>query len=116
MLEVMPLMIAKQIGERLRAYRNQKGWSQEELAERAGVHPTYIGQLERGEKNATIESISRVSDALGIPLSVLFENISVQPVQNGIPSKCYEIIQKQPLKDQETLLEFLNMIVNYKKQ
>ena len=109
-------MIAKQIGERLRAYRNQKGWSQEELAERAGFHPTYIGQLERGEKNATIESISRVSVALGIPLSVLFENLSVRPVQDGIPSKCYEIIQKQPLKDQEALLELLNMMVNYKKQ
>lgn len=107
-------MIAKQIGERLRAYRNQKGWSQEELAERAGFHPTYIGQLERGEKNATIESISRVSGALGIPLSVLFENISVQPVEDGIPSKCYEIIQKQPLKDQEALLNMLKAVIDYK--
>ena len=43
-------MISKVLGERLRSYRNQKGWSQEKLAERAGLHPTYIGQLERGEK------------------------------------------------------------------
>ena len=51
------MSIAKIIGDRIRAYRNQKGWSQEYLAEKADVHHTYIGQLERGEKNATIESI-----------------------------------------------------------
>ena len=36
------------IGERLRSYRRQKGWSQELLAEHADLHATYIGQLERG--------------------------------------------------------------------
>lgn len=44
------MSIAKIIGDRIRAYRNQKGWSQEYLAEKAEVHHTYIGQLERGEK------------------------------------------------------------------
>ena len=42
--------IAKIIGQRIRNYRTQKGLSQEKLAELAGCHPTYIGQLERGEK------------------------------------------------------------------
>ena len=45
------MSIAKIIGDRIRAYRNQKGWSQEYLAEKAEVHHTYIGQLERGEKD-----------------------------------------------------------------
>lgn len=40
--------------------------SQEELAERAGVHRTYIGMLERGEKNVTIYNIERVAGALGV--------------------------------------------------
>ena len=44
------MSIAKIIGDRIRAYRNQKGWSQEYLAEKADVHHTYIGQLERSEK------------------------------------------------------------------
>ena len=56
------MSIAKIIGDRIRAYRNQKGWSQEYLAEKAEVHHTYIGQLERGEKNATIESISKIAE------------------------------------------------------
>ncbi|MFQ9454518.1 MAG: helix-turn-helix domain-containing protein [[Ruminococcus] lactaris] len=42
--------IAKFIGQRIRNYRTQQNLSQEKLAEMAGCHPTYIGQLERGEK------------------------------------------------------------------
>lgn len=53
--------IAKIIGQRIRNYRTQKGLSQEKLAELAGCHPTYIGQLERGEKNATLESVEKIS-------------------------------------------------------
>ena len=109
------LTIAKLIGERLRSYRNQKGWSQEELAEQAGLHATYIGQLERGEKNATIESVSKVACALGVSLSQLFENISVDTARSDIPSQCYEIVQKQPLKDQKILFEILNSVIAYKR-
>ena len=56
--------IAKIIGQRIRNYRTQKGLSQEKLAELAGCHPTYIGQLERGEKNATLESGDSFSSRL----------------------------------------------------
>lgn len=61
------------IGQRIRNYRIQKNLSQEQLSELANCHPTYIGQLERGEKNATLESIQKVAQALNIPLSQLFE-------------------------------------------
>ena len=52
--------IAKTIGQRVRNYRIDKGLSQEKLAELSGCHPTYIGQVERGEKNATLESLSLI--------------------------------------------------------
>jgi transcriptional regulator with XRE-family HTH domain len=39
----------KRFGDRIRALRNDRGWSQEELADRAGLHRTYIGSVERGE-------------------------------------------------------------------
>lgn len=110
------MTIARELGERLRAYRTQRGWSQEELAERANLHTTYIGQLERGEKNATIESISKVAAALNISLSKLFENISLAPSEKDIPSRCYDLIQKQPLRDQKLLLDILDTVVAYKKQ
>lgn len=53
--------------------RAAKGISQEELAERAGVHRTYVGMLERGEKNVTIYNIERIADALGVKPSSLLE-------------------------------------------
>ena len=70
--------IAKAVGQRIRNYRTKKGLSQEKLAELSGCHPTYIGQLERGEKNATLESIERITAALGISLSKLFEKLDGQ--------------------------------------
>ena len=63
--------LAKAVGQRIRNYRIQKGFSQEKLAELSGCHPTYIGQLERGEKNATLESVERITSALQISLSTL---------------------------------------------
>ena len=67
--------IAKAVGQRVRNYRTHKGLSQEKLAELVGCHPTYIGQLERGEKNATIETVEKISSALQISLSTLFEKL-----------------------------------------
>ena len=67
--------IVKVLGKRIRNYRTEAGLSQEKLAELSGCHPTYIGQIERGEKNATVESIERITTALKIPMSKLFEKL-----------------------------------------
>ena len=109
------MSIAKIIGDRIRAYRNQKGWSQEYLAEKADVHHTYIGQLERGEKNATIESISKIAGSLGVSLSRLFENISIEQQENNLPAQCYALLQEQPVNDQKVLAEILAALIQYKK-
>lgn len=92
-----------------------KGWSQEILAEKAELHHTYIGQLERGEKNATIESIYKVTTALDIPLSALFENISPSSEARDYASLSYDRIQKLPLPEQEMLYEILERIIRFKQ-
>lgn len=79
--------IAKFIGQRIRNYRTQQNLSQEKLAEMAGCHPTYIGQLERGEKNATLESVEKIASALNIPLSRLFEKLDDNEQEDSIPLK-----------------------------
>lgn len=59
----------------VRNTRRALGLSQEELAELAGVHRTYVGMLERREKNVTIYNIERIADALGVePASLLISN------------------------------------------
>ncbi|MBD7954292.1 helix-turn-helix transcriptional regulator [Stenotrophomonas sp. Sa5BUN4] len=50
----------------VRRLRKERGLSQEELAEAAGVHRTYVGMIERGEKNVTIYNIERIAVALGV--------------------------------------------------
>jgi transcriptional regulator with XRE-family HTH domain len=107
--------ITKILGERLRAYRNKAGLSQEQLAEKAGLHATYIGQLERGEKNATIESIEKVARALELPFEILFEKIITSDSDNEIPAKCYEMINSLSQKEQQAIYEIINRMVEYKK-
>lgn len=48
--------------------------SQEELAELAGLHRTYIGDVERGTRNVSLVNIARISQALGVPMSVLLKD------------------------------------------
>ena len=64
--------IQKQFGERVRNLRLTKGLSQEELAFRAGIHRTYLGGIERGERNPALKNIAAIAKALDVTLSELF--------------------------------------------
>ena len=55
----------------VRRHRHALGLSQEELAERAGVHRTYVGMVERCEKNVTIYNIQRIAEALQVAPDML---------------------------------------------
>lgn len=63
----------KQFGDKLRSLRKQKGWSQEELAERCGLHRTYVSSVERGERNPTLRIIQKIAHALEVHPSTLLE-------------------------------------------
>jgi transcriptional regulator with XRE-family HTH domain len=57
-------------------HRTTLGFSQEELAERSGLHRTYISQIERGLKSPSLRTIASLAKALGVPLTVLIEETS----------------------------------------
>jgi transcriptional regulator with XRE-family HTH domain len=60
------------VGKNLRKHREARGLSQEEFADEVGVHRTYMGGLERGERNITLKSLERLADAVGLdPLELL---------------------------------------------
>ncbi|MEX0650184.1 MAG: helix-turn-helix transcriptional regulator [Candidatus Andersenbacteria bacterium] len=62
-------------GQRVRALREQRGYSQEDLGMKAKIHRTYIGSVERGEQNVSIINIEKIARALGIPLGELFRKL-----------------------------------------
>ena len=96
---------AEIVGARLRAYRKQRGVTQEEIGEKAGLCYSYIGQVERGEKNLTLSSLERILSVLGISFSELFEHI--EESRETTAGKCYELIRNRPQEQQEAIYRIL---------
>jgi len=65
--------ILKQFGSNVKNQRKTKGWSQEQLAAKAGLHRTYIGSIERSERNVSLINIKRIAKALDIKVEVLIK-------------------------------------------
>ncbi|ERI65827.1 DNA-binding helix-turn-helix protein [Clostridium sp. KLE 1755] len=101
--------ISKLVGARIRGFRKEKHLSQEELAEKCNLHPTYIGQLERGEKNPTIESVMKISDGLQVPLDQLFANVTAAnfPAMDYIPDKIMFLVMELTPKEQKIIYELI---------
>ena len=74
MATTRPSSLRRTFANNVRARRKELGLSQEELADRAQVHRTFIGHVERGETNVSIANIDRISAALEIPASELLKS------------------------------------------
>lgn len=64
--------VARALGKKIRQLRNSKGWSQEFLAEEAGMHRTYLWGIEQGVRNPSIRHLVQIADALGVSIASLF--------------------------------------------
>ena len=95
------------IGNKLKELRVLKGLTQEELAERADLHPTYIGQVERGEKSLTIASLEKIVEGLGISFSDLFENLQPPTKPASYAMQCYDKISAYPKETQKQFYELI---------
>ena len=67
--------VRKKFGKRLRALREERGWSQEEFADRAGLHRTYVSAVERGVRNPTLSVLERLAKALELSIHHLFKSL-----------------------------------------
>ncbi len=103
----------------MRELRRERNLSQEELAHLADLHPTYIGKLERGERNMSVESLDKVARALGITLEQLFRYIQPQnnddetSIMNQIVNRLYGM----SIDEKKSILKLINsaLELRYKK-
>lgn len=67
--------LLRAFGAAVRRLRSERGWSQEEFADRVGVHRTYMGAIERGERNLSLVNIGRIAAGLEISLAALMAEV-----------------------------------------
>lgn len=109
--------IGQIIGERIKQLRKERGWSQEELAHRANINRTYIGELERGEKNATIDSLAKVVNALETTFEELFRYIqpSSENKDNNILPVLINRLNALSFEEQKVMLDLFEFLAQWKK-
>ena len=96
------------VGERIRYFRNLRGWSQETLALQAEINPAFLGHLEQGLKSPTVKTLEKIVHALDISLAELFAE--PQPVDSARDTAMAQIsdqLHDLPLAH----LERINVIV-----
>ncbi|GGG81993.1 helix-turn-helix domain-containing protein [Paenibacillus radicis (ex Gao et al. 2016)] len=69
------------VGNRIRALRKQRGWTQEQLAEKANLHYSYLSSMERGERNVSIDSLEKVINALKINPMQIFNFMDTEVLE-----------------------------------
>jgi transcriptional regulator with XRE-family HTH domain len=67
--------IQTRIGDRIRALRLKKGWSQDVFADRSGLNRAHVGDIERGESNVTIQTLKIIADTLGVRIVELVKGL-----------------------------------------
>lgn len=97
MINEMSASILKFLGARIRSLRKDQRLSQEQLAEISGLHHTYIGAVERGERNISIKSLLKITNALKICMGDVFESVDPdrEDVENLIVSQVLTLIRME---------------------
>jgi transcriptional regulator with XRE-family HTH domain len=76
------IILQRSLGQRIRALRTKKGWSQEYLSERCNLYSSHVGQIERGESNVTLSTLLAIARAFDTTVSEMFEGLDDGPFTN----------------------------------
>lgn len=110
--------IISRFGKRVKYYRIKQKLSQEKLAELSGLHPTYIGQVERGEKNCTLETAEKIAGGLQMPLTDLIGDFSAEVADKLADTKASDdlnVLIKQLIGLNNKQLTFLSVMIDQMK-
>ncbi len=103
------------VGNNIRFHRTKQNISQEQLAEYSNLHPSYIGQLERGKKKPTIDTLYKISLGLKVPLTTILGGIDeLDDTNESYPYKCFLLVNEQTAQNQIALYEILRNALSIK--
>ena len=88
----------KRLGKRIRSLRASQNLTQETLAEKAGLSQKYLGEVERGDGNVTVELLTKIAGVLSIPLAAIMDNEHEQPLE-ALQADTIRMIPKLSLKE-----------------
>jgi transcriptional regulator with XRE-family HTH domain len=100
------------LGERLRHIRKEQNLSQEQLGELAGLHTNYIGQVERGEKNVTIESLEKIAAGLNVSMEQLFRYIDPMEREDEL-GQINELLAARSMQDKVMVLKMIKNVFDW---
>lgn len=104
--------LVNRLGERIRLLRRERNLSQEQLGELAGLHTNYIGQVERGEKNVTIESLEKITAGLHISMEELFRYIDPMKREDEL-AQIHRLLSSRPNQDKVMVLKMIRNIFEW---
>ena len=108
-------MITQLLGERIRALRSKRGLSQEQLALKAGLTPSFIGQIERGLKSPTVTSIEKIVNALDVKFEDVFSfDVPVSEKDNSVIEKINYILSSRTTEEQEQLYQWMKEMLAWR--
>ena len=107
--------ISNRIGGRIRQYRNQKGLTQEALALNSGINVSFLGDIERGTKKPSVESLEKLLNALGVTFQEFFDFESeIKPIQECTAlEKIIVDLRGRPDEEVEMLHGVMRQILSY---
>ena len=108
--------IYRHIGRRVREERTNRAWTQEALAERLDVHPSFVGQIERGLKKPSLRTVKRIAVVFEITAAELLEEATPAQRKYPIERKFADLVRDQSPSRQKFLYETLRELVRRSKK
>lgn len=105
-------MVFKYLGQRIREERTKYRLTQEQLAEAADINESYVGQVERGEKNPSLETVVSIANSLGVTVDYLLqEEVKVEP--NNLINELIAIAKDRDPDQLRLMINICRMISEY---
>ena len=108
-------MNTSSIGKRIRMYRENKGWRQEDFAEKIGLSVTYTGMIERGEKAPKLETFITIANTLGVSADLLLADV-LETGYDVKSSTMTEEIAKLPPNARERIYKVVGAMIEFDKK